>query len=108
MSYAINGSATSIGPTSVRWMPISSITDHNQQPVYAGYDIELQFDAACPADGRQWLDNVSAASINLTIPDRWKLSFITLSTVYCEIIESPAQQDIHLESFIIMVHGVYV
>jgi hypothetical protein len=107
MSYAINGSATSIGPTSVRWIPIVSIIDHNQQPVIAGFDIELVFDVSRPADGYQWLDNVSSTSVNLTIPDRWKTSFITLSSVYCEIMESPPQLDIHLEPFTLMVHGVY-
>lgn len=107
MSYAINGSTCSYAPFSVRWMPIVSGLDHNQQPFYSGYDIELRFDACSVADGRQWLDNVSATSVNLTIPDRWVLGFTTLSSVYCEILEPPALMDIHLEPFTIIVHGVY-
>lgn len=108
MSYAINGSSCSYAPFSVRWIPITTIIDHNQQPVIGGYDIELRFDSCSPADAQQWLDNVSATSINLTIPDRWQLGFTTLSSVYCEIVESPALMDIHLEPFTIVVHGVYV
>ena len=108
MSYAINGSAASFGPNSVRWIPIVSFIDHNQQPVYSGFDIELLFDACSPADAQQWLQNVSATSINLTIPDRWQLGFTILSSVYCEIVDSPALQDIHLEPWSLIVHGVYI
>ena len=108
MSYAINGSTTSYAPFSVKWMPITTIIDHNQQPVISGYDIELQFDSCSVLDGKQWIDGVSATSVNLTIPDRLSLGFTTLSAVYCEIVEHPALQDIHLEPFTIVVHGVYV
>ena len=105
--YAINGSATSIAPFSVKWMPITTVIDHNKQPVIGGYDIELQFDVCSVLDGRQWLDNVSANAVNLTLPDRWALGFVTLNDVYCEIIDSPALMDIHLEPFTIIVHGAY-
>jgi len=106
--YSINGSATSIGPVGVRWMPITSIIDHNQQPVIGGYDIELRFDVSAPADAAQWLTNVSATSVNLVVPNRWSTAFVTLSAVYCEIVESPSQEDVHIEPFTIVVHGVYV
>ena len=108
MSYAINGSSMSYAPFEVRWVPLMTLMDHNQQPVYSGYDIEMKFDNCCVADGSQWLDAVSSGSINLTVLNRWSIAFTTLSSVYCEINDAPAVQDVHLEPFSITVHGVYV
>ena len=107
-NYIINGSTMSFAPYSVKWIPIVSIIDHNQQPVYSGYDVELLFDACSVADAQQWLNNVSATSVNLTIPDRWQLGFTALSAVYGEIVDSPPLQDIHLEPWSLVFHGVYV
>jgi hypothetical protein len=107
-NYLINGSTASLSPFSVRWVPQIAITDHNRQPVYHGYNVEMRFPACCPADAAQWIDAVSSGSVDLQIINRWNLTFTNLSAVYCTIAETPASEDVHVEPFVIIVHGVYV
>lgn len=107
MAYMINGSAASVGPVSVNWVPIAQFTDFNNQPVYSGWRIELGFEPLAIADAAQWLNAVSAGSVNLTVLDRWSLGFTTLSSVYCSIPTPPVVMDVHTEAFTIVVHGVY-
>jgi hypothetical protein len=108
MSYVVNGTSMNIGPAAITWNPIVAIIDHNQQPVYAGFDVVMQFPESNIEDGAQWLDAVSSGSVNLTIPTRWGLSFSTLSGVYVELVNVPTQEDIHLTPFTLVVHGVYL
>lgn len=107
MPYLINGSSASVGPVGVVWHPITQGVDWNNQPFYSGFRIEMQFGIMSIDDGAQWLNAVSAGSVNLTIINRWATDFTSLSGVYCSIPAPPAVQDIHLEPFTIMVHGVY-
>lgn len=107
MSYAINGSSTSVGPVSVNWIPIEQIRDFNNQPVYSGYRVELGFEAMAVADAAQWLNSTSSGSVNLTILDRWSLNFTTLSGVYCNFPTLPMVRDVHVEPFTIVINGVY-
>lgn len=105
--YLINGSAASLAPTGVKWVPQIATTDHNNQPVYSTFNVELQFPACCPADAAQWLNAVSSGSVDLQILGRWNLSETNLSAVYCFIPDPPQSRDIHVEPFSIMVMGVY-
>jgi hypothetical protein len=108
MSYAVNGSSM-IGPTGVLWVPVQNIIDLNNQPVYSGYRIELQFGATCATDARRWLESVSSGPVDITLPGRWEsTSFITVSNVYCDISETPQLVDVHMEPFSIIIHGVYL
>lgn len=107
-SYVVNGTSMNIGPATIRWEPIVATVDHNQQPVYSGFDIVMNFPESNIDDGAQWLNAVSSGSINLTIPSRWGLDFVTLSGVYIELADVPIQADIHLEPFTLIVHGVYL
>ena len=108
MTYKINGTATSIGPATVRWMPTVKGNDHNGQPLYStSYTVELRFsEGASVTDGREWLDGTSSGSVTLTIPTRWGLDFTDLSSVYVQILEPPELADVHLGSFALLVNGV--
>lgn len=110
MTYKINGSAASVGATSVRWMLLSQGNDHNSQPIYSIYaNVELRFpEEADPTDLRQWINAVSSGSVNLTIPDKWNTSFTDLSAVYVEITQFPEIQDVHATQLILMVRNAQV
>lgn len=110
MSYKINGSAASVGATSVRWMLKYQGIDHNGQPVASRFaDVELRFpDESRPGDLRQWMNACSTGSVNLTIPDQWNTTFTDLSAVYCEITQFPEIQDVHATQLVMVVRNATV
>lgn len=110
MSFKINGSAASVGATSVRWMLNPKGIDHNGQPVWSRYaNVELVFpDESRLPDLAQWLNAVSSGSVNLTIPNQWATGFTDLSGVYVEITQFPEQIDVHATQLILIVHKATV
>lgn len=105
-NYKINGSATSIGPISVRWIPNTIGIALTGRAVFSAYStIEMRFDGGSIPHVRQWLDNVSATSFNLTTLARDQLAFVDLSGVNAEITQWPDVQDVNYGEFTIMIRG---
>jgi len=107
--YKINGTATSIGPVEVKWIPQIMGVDHNGQPVFsANYEIELSFDGGSVTHTREWIQGTSSGSVNLTVLNRQQLGFTTLSGVYVAIQEEPYIRDINTGPFKLLVRNVTI
>lgn len=105
-NYKINGTATSIGPVSVRWLPNVQGIALNGRAIFSSYNtIEMKFDGGSIPHVRQWIDSVSAASFNLTTLARNQLAFVDLSGVNAEITQWPEVQDVNYGEFVIVVRG---
>lgn len=104
MTYAINGTATSIAPITVLWQPNKVGVDHNGAPVYSRYwNVVLEFDASVPSEASEWITRASGGSISLTIPNRWSSgSFVTFSPCYLELSAPPVYETVNLMSFTLM------
>ena len=104
--YKINGSSTSIAPVSIRWIPNLQGVSLNGRGIFSSYaNVEMQFDGGSIPESRQWLDNVSAASFNLTTLSRDQLSFVTLSNVNAEITQWPSVENVNYTEFTIVIRG---
>lgn len=107
--YKINGTATSIGPTSIRWMPQQLGIDHNGQPVYSSnYQIEMRFDSGSVTWAREWITGTSSGSVNLTVLNRLNLGYTDLSGVYVSIEEEPEISSVLAGQFRLMVRNVTI
>lgn len=107
--YKINGTATSIGPVEIKWIPQLLGVDHNGQPVLsANYEVELSFDGGSVTHTREWIQGTSSGSVNLTILNRQQLGFTTLSGVYVAITEEPSIRDINTGPFKLTVRNVTI
>jgi hypothetical protein len=91
ITYAINGSAASIAPTSVQWLKNQVGVDHNGAPIFStNNNIIMTFDPSSATEARQWLDLASTGgSYNLTTLDQWKAGTTILSSIYFQITRPP-------------------
>jgi len=104
--YKINGSSTSIGPVSVKWIPNTQGISLGGRAIFSSYhNIEMQFNGGSIPHVRQWLDNISATSFNLTTLARDQLAFVDLSGVNAEISQWPQIEDVNYGDFTVIIRG---
>lgn len=106
-NFKINGTATSVAPISIRWIPQILGVDHNGQPVYSSnYNIEMRFDSGSVTYAREWIESTSSGSVNLTVLNRLNLGYTDLSGVYVSIEEEPEITSVIAGPFRLMVRNV--
>ena len=105
-TYTINGLTASMAPFSVRWRQQAVGRSHDQRALYSGnWEIDLSFGAASISWGQQWLDAASSGSANLTVLDKYKISFTDLSAVQLEVLAWPNIENINFGPWEMVVRG---
>ena len=104
--YTVNGNATCLAPFSLRWRQQQTGRSHDQRALYSGnWEVDLSFGAASILWGQQWLDAASSGSANITILDKYKISFTDLSAVQLEVVAWPAIENINFGPWEMVVRG---
>lgn len=89
-AFSINGTNTQIAPISQRWRQVQIGISHDQRGLYSGNEeIDLSFDSASISFAREWLEAASGGSLNLTVLNRYGITFTDLSAVNLNVVEYP-------------------
>lgn len=99
----------SLAPYQVWYEPIPVGVAHTRQTIYSGdYNVHLTFPESTPEEAAQWIDAVSAGSVNATIIGRLTTSFSDLSGIYFNIDNFPTMESIYMTGFSLTINGVYI
>jgi hypothetical protein len=105
-TYTLNGTATCMGPNSVRWRRVNIGRDHNKRPLFsANWEVDLTFPPASMVWGQEWLRGADSASVNVTVLDEYSIGWRDLSAVQLEVTQYPNVENINFTGFTMVIRG---